>query len=164
MNTRARLPIGQLLGRNLRAFREDLYRRQQDAGVTDIREAHLQVFGAIDWGGTRLTDLAARSNMTPPAMAELVDQLQEAGYLERVVDPKDGRAKLVRPTRKGRRALTAALHAVEDIEREYAAALGTERFECLIDALQTLHERRATDGRAPAPVARRRRAAWSRPD
>ncbi len=164
MKTRARLPIGQLLGRNLRAFREDLYRRQQDAGVTDIREAHLQVFGAIDWGGTRLTDLAARSNITPPAMAELVDQLQEAGYLERVVDPHDGRAKLVRPTRKGRRALTAALRAVEDIEREYAAAIGMERFEGLIDALQALHERRATDGRAPWPESRRRRAASWRPD
>lgn len=164
MNTRARLPIGQLLGRNLRAFREDLYRWQQDAGVTDIREAHLQVFGAIDWGGTRLTDLAARSNMTPPAMAELVDQLQEAGYLERVVDPNDGRAKLVRPTRKGRRALTAALRAVEDIEREYAAAIGAERFEGLIDALQALHERHATDGIARSPVSRRRRAAASRPD
>ncbi len=164
MNTRARLPIGQLLGRNLRAFREDLYRRQRDAGITDIREAHLQVFGAIDWRGTRLTDLAARSNMTPPAMAELVDQLQETGYLERVVDPNDGRAKLVRPTRKGRRALTAALRAVEDIEREYASAIGAERFEGLIDALQALHERHATDGRAPASACRSRRTASSRRD
>jgi DNA-binding MarR family transcriptional regulator len=83
------LPTGQLLGRLLRGFRQDLYRRAQDAGYHDIREAHLQVFGAIDWDGTRLTELAARATMTPPSMAELVDELEALGYLERRPDPTD---------------------------------------------------------------------------
>jgi DNA-binding MarR family transcriptional regulator len=99
-----RLPIGQLLVRATRQFREELFRRARAAGADDLREAHLQVFGTIDWGGTRLTDLAARAQMTRPSMNELVDQLEAAGYLERVPDPSDGRAKLVRLTRPGRRA------------------------------------------------------------
>src|SRR5512141_2412477 len=101
---RGRRPIGQLLGDAVIGFRRDLYARATAGGYDDIRAVHLQVFGAIDWHGTRLRDLAARANMTPPAMAELVDELQAAGYLERRPDPRDGRAKLVRPTRKGRRA------------------------------------------------------------
>ena len=138
MSTRGRLPIGQLLGRALRGFRVDLYERAQAAGYGDIREAHLHVFGSIDWTGTRLTELAARSNMTRPAMAELVDELEQAGYLTRRPDPSDGRAKLIRPTRKGRRVLMRALRAVGDIERGYAEGIGVERFDALVSSLQSL--------------------------
>ena len=140
-----RKPIGQLLGDALIGFRRDLYARATAGGHNDIRAVHLQVFGAIDWDGTRLRDLAARANMTPPAMAELVDELQAAGYLERRPDPEDGRAKLVRPTRKGRRALAAALRAVEDIERAYAERLGVERFDELVLALHELAPPSVTD-------------------
>lgn len=146
MNARRRLPIGQLLVRMLRTFREDLYRRGQEAGYREIREAHLQVFGALDWTGTRLTELAARSNMTRPSMSELVDELQEMGYLERRRDPTDGRAKLIRPTRKGRRLLVQALRAVEEIERGYGEAVGTERFEAVVATLHALLEAQREQG------------------
>ena len=144
------LPIGQLFGRMLRSFRRDLYRRAQEAGYHDIREAHLQVFGAIDWGGTRLTELAARANMTRPSMIELVDELQDLGYLERRPDPSDGRAKLIRLTRKGRRILAEALRAVEDIERGYAEAVGAEHFDVLVATLQALLDAQSEDWRSSA--------------
>lgn len=147
MDASPRLPIGQLLGRLLRSFREDLYRRAQEGGYGDVREAHLQVFGAIDWAGTRLTDLAARANMTLPAMSELVDDLQHLGYLERVPDPGDRRAKLIRPTRRGRRLLVAALRAVREIEDGYAAVVGEERYASVVRALQALVE--TSSARAP---------------
>jgi DNA-binding MarR family transcriptional regulator len=138
VDARPRLPIGQLLGRLLHSFRQELHRRAQEGGYTDIREAHLQVFGAIDWTGTRLTDLASRANMTLPAMSELVDELQRCGYLERRPDPSDRRAKLIVPTRKGRRVLVAALRAVREIEARYAAVVGEERFHEMVEALQDL--------------------------
>lgn len=147
MDASPRLPIGQLLGRLLRSFREDLYRRAQEGGYGDIREAHLQVFGAIDWAGTRLTGLAARANMTLPAMSELVDDLQRLGYLERVPDPGDRRAKLIRPTRRGRRLLVAALRAVREIEEGYASVVGEERYATVVSALQALVE--TSSARAP---------------
>jgi DNA-binding MarR family transcriptional regulator len=140
------LPIGQLLGRLLRGFRQDLYRRALEAGYRDIREAHLQVFGALDWTGTRLTDLAARANMTPPSMAELVDELQDAGYLERRPDPSDGRAKLIRPTHKGRRLLVEALRAVREIEAGYSEAVGSERYESLVATMHTVLDAQLAGG------------------
>ncbi len=97
---------------------------------------------ARDGAGTRLTELAARSNMTRPAMAELVDELEQAGYLDRRLDPSDGRAKLIRPTRKGRRVLAQALRAVEDIEHGYAEVVGAERFDALVSTLQALLDAR----------------------
>jgi DNA-binding MarR family transcriptional regulator len=145
---KARLPIGQLLTRSLRNFRVALYRRAVDAGYADIREAHLQVFGNLDWAGTRLTELASRANMRRASMAELVDQLEDAGYLERRPDPDDRRAKRIALTRKGRRVMTEALRAVRDLERDYASIVGGERYERMCDALQRLVDGHATDRRA----------------
>lgn len=134
----SRLPIGQLLGRALRRFRADLYERTGAADRGDVREAHLQVFGNIDWAGTRLTELAARAAMTRPSMAELVDELERAGYLERRADPTDRRAKLICLTRTGRRAVAQALRAVREIERAYAEEVGADRFDALCQTLQAL--------------------------
>jgi len=121
-----------------RQFRVSLYRHVLEAGYADAREAHLQVFGNIDWGGTRLTELAARANMTLASMAELVDELEEKGYLARKPDPTDGRAKLITLTRKGRRAVTHALRATREIERNYADVIGRDRFDRLCESLQSL--------------------------
>ena len=150
MDTSPRLPIGQLLGQLLRSFRQELHRRAQEGGYGDIREAHLQVFGAIDWKGTRLTELAARANMTLPAMSELVDDLQRAGYLERRPDPRDGRAKLIGPTRKGRHAIVQALRAVREIEASYSRVVGDERFAVLVGVLQDLVDSRPHSWREPS--------------
>lgn len=138
MAVRKRLPIGQLLGRALTRFRVELFERSRASGFADIRPAHLQVFGNIDWQGTRLTTLAERAGMTRPSMAELVGELEAAGYVRRTPDPSDKRAKLIFLTRDGRRAVARALRAVRDIERVYAAELGESEFEAMSFALQAL--------------------------
>ncbi len=133
-----RVPIGQLLGLMLGRFRADLFSRAEEAGYTSLRHTHLQVFGNIDWTGTRLTDLAARAGMTRPSMLELVDELVKAGYLERRPDERDGRAKLICLTRDGRRVVAQALRAVRDIERIYAQEVGAARFDEACLTLQQL--------------------------
>src|ERR1700728_729411 len=57
----------------------------------------------LDRGGPRrLTALAAREGVTQPAMTQLVGRLQDAGLVERVADPADGRVVRVRDTAEGR--------------------------------------------------------------
>jgi DNA-binding MarR family transcriptional regulator len=149
MNTRDRLPVGQLLGLMLRRFRADLFAWGESAGYTNLRLSHLQVFGNIDWTGTRLTELAARAAMTRPSMLELVDELEEAGYLERRPDERDGRAKLICLTRDGRRIVVQALRAVRQIESTYADEVGAARFE---EACLTLQELLRPGSLAPTPA------------
>ena len=150
-----RLPVGQLLGLMLRRFRADLYAWGQEAGYTNLRQSHLQVFGNVDWTGTRLTDLAARAGMTRPSMLELVDELERAGYLERRPDERDGRAKLICLTRDGRRVVAQALRAVRDIERIYAEEVGPERFEAACWTLQELLHEGSTSMARPKASSRR---------
>ena len=87
-----RLPIGQLLVHHLRVFREQLLAARepiaQDAENLRLRLSHLHVFGNIKAEGTRLTDLAAWAGMARPSMAELVDELEADGLLERRPDPE----------------------------------------------------------------------------
>jgi DNA-binding MarR family transcriptional regulator len=73
-----------------------------------LRAAHAQVFEHLDPGGTRITTLAERARMTHQAMGELVADLEQAGLLERVTDPADRRARLVRPTAAGDAVLARA--------------------------------------------------------
>ena len=73
-----------------------------------MREGHGCVFGFIDLDhGSRLTDLADRSGLTKQAVGEAVAELERKGYVERVPDPLDGRAKIIKLTR-ARRARPAS--------------------------------------------------------
>src|SRR3954465_7333719 len=68
---------------------------------------HSAVFAQLGPDGARLTDLAKRAAITPQAMGELVDELEQLGYVRREPDPADRRAKLVRLTRLGEKVIAA---------------------------------------------------------
>ena len=71
-------------------------------GHPEFRPAHGAVFMYLEGTGTTVSTLAQRAQMTKQAMAELVLHLELHGYVSRVPDPDDGRAKLVLPTERGR--------------------------------------------------------------
>jgi DNA-binding MarR family transcriptional regulator len=132
-----RLAIGQLLVRLLRQFRTELFAPAAEAGYPDLREPHLQIFGNLGIDGVRLTELAARAQLSLAATSELVNDLQELGYLERRPDPADGRAKLIFPTPRGRQALDDAGDRVAEIEQHWSRVVGPDRFA---DTCRTLQE------------------------
>lgn len=94
----------------------ELVERLRAAGYADSTPAHHPLFENIDPQGTRLTVLAARAGMTHQSMSELVGTLVRMGYLERTVDPSDGRARLVRLTRYGQGAVRRAVKEIAEIE------------------------------------------------
>ena len=99
-----------------------------DAGFDDITRAHGVVFEMVDPGGSRVVDMARRARMTKQAMGQLVAAVEELGYVERIPDPSDGRAQLVRVTRRGERAAAAGRNGLERLEREWASVAGDRRF------------------------------------
>ena len=135
---RDRLAIGQLLGRLLREFRVELFAPAPEHGYEDLRAPHLQVFGNLGVEGIRLTDLAAKAQLSLAATSELVSQLQELGYLERRPDASDRRAKLIFPTHRGLRALEDAGDRVAEIEQHWAQIAGKKRFEAACRTMQDL--------------------------
>jgi len=108
-----------LFRQTARLMVDDLVDRLRAAGYDDTTAAHHPVFENIDPGGTRLTVLAARAGLTHQSMGELVQALEERGYVERRPDPGDGRVRLVRLTRKGRQAARRALEEIAAIEASW---------------------------------------------
>jgi DNA-binding MarR family transcriptional regulator len=56
-------------------------------------------------GPLRISALAEREALSQPGMTTLVNKLEAAGHAERLPDPADGRAALVRITASGRQLL-----------------------------------------------------------
>lgn len=116
---RGRETIVALFRRIGQAMVSDLVRRIQAAGAGDLSIGLHPLFENIDAGGTRLTVLAARAEMTHQSMGELVQTAEVRGFVERRPDPSDGRARLVCLTESGRRMVTRAHREMAKIEREW---------------------------------------------
>jgi DNA-binding MarR family transcriptional regulator len=120
--------------------------RLAERGHQVVRPAHGAVFQYLDDTGTTVSTLATRAQITKQAMAELVQHLERHGYVVRVADPADRRAKLVQPTAKGQEVVAIAQQLVPEVERHIAETIGANRAHALRRDLQVLHD--ATVGAA----------------
>lgn len=131
-----------MIGALLRIPREAAL-RQVVAGLAaadfgDVRPAHFTVFQHIPPEGIRLTALADAALMTKQSMGYLVDDLEALGYVERVPDPTDRRAKVVRLTARGRAVEETVRKVIRQIEADWAARLGQEEYRHLTHLLRAL--------------------------
>lgn len=102
-----------------------------ERGVTDIRASHITVFRELEEGGSRVTDMAARAGITKQSMSALVEHLENYGYVERIPDPKDGRARLIRLTKKGKKIYLFGMRVGREIETIWQKHLGSKNFRQL---------------------------------
>jgi DNA-binding MarR family transcriptional regulator len=141
--------IGRLLAGPFARIEEAVDAGLREAGFPDVRPAHGRVFQVIAAEGSRVTDLAVRAGMTKQAMTELVIHLERGGYMVRVPDPSDGRARLVRLTRRGWECIAAARAAIAREEEAWAGGLGAEDYAALRRALEDLNARLAVSPQWP---------------
>jgi DNA-binding MarR family transcriptional regulator len=106
----------------------------------DITLAQARIAARIGRGGTRLTDLAEQALVTKQTAGHLVDQLERAGYVRRVPDPTDARARLVQMAERGQAVIALARKVEVEVETEWIAHLGTETAAQLRAALERLRE------------------------
>jgi DNA-binding MarR family transcriptional regulator len=127
-----------LLREPFRAGTELLHQRLAERGHPEVRPPHGNVFQYLDDAGTRVSVLAQRAQITKQSMAELVVHLERHGYVERVPDPSDRRAKLVKATARGREVYAIAREVVAEVEREWTRRLGMAKMRQLRRLLEEL--------------------------
>lgn len=132
--------FGVLLFIPYRHMENRILRATRDAGFNDVTLAQARVFQRIAPGGSRLTDLAEQAQMTKQAVGALVDELERTGYVRRVPDPRDGRARLIQIDERGQRAAQVARAVHDQIESEWNTYLGARRFNLLRETLAELRE------------------------
>lgn len=131
-------PLPLLVDINNRVLADRIDRALHEAGYTDVNRTHGAVFDALDPGGSRLTDMAARARVTKQAMGELCASLERRGYLQRRPDPTDRRAKLVTLTPRGERMVAVAREALHALDAEWRRSLGEPQADALRAALTSL--------------------------
>jgi DNA-binding MarR family transcriptional regulator len=135
---------GPLVGALLRLAYAELsarvLREAQAAGFRDVNPRHWAAFQLLHDRpeGARPTEIAAAARVTKQSMAATLDQLVELGYVERVADPTDKRAQVLRATKRGVDAMRTARAIVRGVERDWARRLGAARFEAMRGALEEL--------------------------
>jgi DNA-binding MarR family transcriptional regulator len=127
-----------LLRGALNTLNNGVVARLVEYGHDTVRPAHGAVLAHLDAEGTTVTALAARARMTKQSMAELVRHLEVNGYVERVTDPSDRRAKLVVPTEWGIAVNTLMTEFAEETEAQLAELLGPTRANRLREDLRKI--------------------------
>jgi DNA-binding MarR family transcriptional regulator len=121
-----------LIGALLRVPAQAIHRRiitgLNAAGFDELRVPHMAVLQFPGPDGVRPGVLAERAGMSKQAMNQLLRSLEGLGYLTRSAAPDEGRARLVRLTKRGRAAYATIHEILRDIEREWGAELGSADF------------------------------------
>ena len=110
------------------------------AGFDDITTAQGRIFARIGPKGTRVTELAEQARITKQTTGFLVDQLERAGYVCRVPDPADARARLVQIAPRGQAAVAVARATEARVEAEWTRYLGKQSASQMRRALTRLRE------------------------
>ena len=121
-----------LIGALLRVPAQAIHRRiitdLNAAGFDDLRVPHMAVLQFPGPDGERPGMLAERAGMSKQAMNQLLRSLEALGYVARSDHPDEGRARIVRLTKRGRAAYAKIHDILRDIEREWIAELGPKAF------------------------------------
>ena len=110
------------------------------AGYTDMTAAQGRIAARIGPHGTRIGDLAEQALVTKQTATATIDRLERAGYVRRVPDPADARARLVVIAERGEEVIRIARMAEAEVEAEWVAHLGARQAEQLRSALTRLRE------------------------
>lgn len=117
-----------------------IHRGLAEAGFDDFTLPQARLLARIDASGSRITQLAESAQVTKQTAGYLVDQLERLGYVERVADPSDARARLVVPAARARAATKVARRIERELEAEWTAHLGVERMRALRETMASLRE------------------------
>jgi DNA-binding MarR family transcriptional regulator len=133
----ADIDLTRLLLEAQRALGSEFAEQLVERGYEDARPGHGAILMTIDRrSGTRLTELARRARITKQGMMLLVDELESRGYLRRIPDPDDARAKIVRLTARGRRYVAEARRIAAGMETRIRRDLGQRDYATFRSALE----------------------------
>ena len=133
------MDLATLMFISYRAMDERVIGEMQRAGFA-ITAAQARLAQRIGDDGSRLTELADQAQVTKQTASVLVAGLEEKGFVERVPDPRDGRARIIRFTPAGRAAVRRAQRIVLRVEREWEEHLGPGLAASLREGLTRLRE------------------------
>ncbi|CQD03203.1 MarR family transcriptional regulator [Mycobacterium lentiflavum] len=97
------------------------------AGLDGIRPAQAVTLVPLALGGLHASALALRLRVSRQAVAQAVAALERHGYVTRVPNPADARARIIELTPRGRQALQVMRSNAIELEKRWYQVLGEQR-------------------------------------
>ena len=120
--------IGALLRVPANAILRRIISELNAAGYDELRLPHMAVLQFPGPDGVSPGTLAERAGISKQAMNQLLRSLETAGYIARSDAKHDGRASVVRFTKRGKAAYAKIAEILQAIEHEWSAELGARSF------------------------------------
>ncbi len=130
--------IGRLFQRAARAYSELAIQKLESRGYADLSLFHTALISNLDVKGSHISAIAERAGMTKQAMGQIAKELEAKGLIQRVPDPADKRAVLLKFTEQGAQFLETAYQIKLEIETEYAEKIGEDNMLMLRALLEQL--------------------------
>ena len=124
-----RLNTGRLLYEGYELYNARLLQSLVPAGFPGIRNTHFNLLRHLDAGGTRMSDLASRANVTKSAMTALVRACQDLDLVVVEQSGDDARARMVRFSPRGLQLMRRIRKTLLTIERDLADHLGAAAYD-----------------------------------
>jgi DNA-binding MarR family transcriptional regulator len=130
------LPL--LLAAGFRSIVDDLHHALAARGHPGVRPVHGFALQAVGPNGATTSELGRRLGVTKQAAARTAVSLEELGYLTRVDDREDRRARRLRLTPRGEECLRLSAEELSRIRGRWAERLGAQRLGEIEDSLADL--------------------------
>jgi DNA-binding MarR family transcriptional regulator len=134
----AHSPLGLLLRLALQHWTQAVESALDEAGFGDVRPHHANVFTFARPSGIPVSELTKLSHVRKQTMAQVVEELEQLGYVERRPDPHDRRARLVFLTKRGEAVRPVAMAASRRVEARWSELMDPSNLESLRRSLQDL--------------------------
>jgi DNA-binding MarR family transcriptional regulator len=127
--------IGFLLRLVYQHYSQEMETALRAAGFDDIRPSAANVFPFLSPEGATVSELAELAHVRKQTMAQAVDQLEQTGYVERRLNPRDRRSQLVFLTDRGQSVRPVTHRAAERVEERWAQLIGGPELAALRGSL-----------------------------
>ena len=127
-----------LLALSFRTVIDDLHKHLAVLGYDDVRPAHGFAFQRLAPDGATGNELAEFLDITKQAASEMVDYLEQHGYVIRQPHPTDRRGKVITLTKRGWNCIRETEAILSHLEVQWAAIIGAKRMEELRTDLRQL--------------------------
>lgn len=128
--------LGRLLHNLASDFQQRTLNKCRLRGHSKIRSAHSAILGHMNTTGLCLTELAQRVGISQQATGKLIRDLERHGYASSQIDTRDKRSRIIRLSERGVALIQDIEEILEEVRREYSAALGDEAMQIFEQQLQ----------------------------
>ena len=139
-----RRTLGFLMRDAARLMRRRFVQRAREAGLP-LNRSEASVLVAVDREpGLSQAQLAARLDMEAISLVRLIDSLQQAGLIERRLDPRDRRIRTLWLTDAAQPILAQVQWVAAEVREQAMAGIPEAARESLLDLLMTVRTNLAT--------------------